>query len=136
MIEQTIVFLNSLTAEIEFSKVSIIKILAAFSAEPSFKNLLFLNSFSGFTDYDDFHSLWTESISSFAYYKSEEKEKMLQLGAYLGTTDVKNQINTIKLYKTFFENYRNNALSEYDKYGKVSTLFGLFTGASVFILLL
>ena len=61
---------------------------------------------------------------------------MLQLGSFLGTTDAKTQISTINLYKTFFEKYKNNAAADFEKYGKSSSLFGLFLGASVFILLL
>ncbi len=136
VLEETIIFLDSIIAEIEFSKINIISILCKFSNEASMKNLIFLNSFSDFSADDGFYNRWKEAINSFLYYKSEEKEKMLQLGSFLGTTDAKSQINTICLYKTFFENYKNNASADYEKYGKVSSLFGLFVGASVFILFL
>ena len=66
----------------------------------------------------------------------DEKIKMLQLGSFLGTTDADNQISTIKLYSGFFEKYRQCAVAEYEKYGRIASLFGMFAGASVFILLI
>ncbi len=136
VLEETVFFLNSLMSVIVFSKMNISEILSALSEESSLKNLHFLNRFPDLDIYGDFHKEWYTGITSFPYYKSEEKEKMLQLGTFLGTTDINSQIKTIKLYFTYFGNYRENAVNEYDKYGKVSSLFGLFIGASVFILLL
>ncbi len=134
--DETIIFLNTLCAEIEFSKMSILKILSYFTKEASMKSLCFLNDFSDGDVPENFHSVWKHSINTFPYYKSEEKEKMLQLGSFLGTTDVENQLKTIRLYLFFFESYRDNAVNEYEKYGKISALFGLFIGASVFLLLI
>lgn len=136
VLEETVYLLNALMSEIRFSKISIIAILSSLSEETSVKNLDFLKRFSDFDLYGDFHKEWHKAITVFPYYKNEEKAKMLQLGSFLGTTDTDSQIKTINLYFTYFEGYRENAKSEYDKYGKVSSLFGLFVGASVFILLL
>lgn len=136
VLEETVYLLNSLISEIEFSGIDIVKILSSLSAGASVKSLQYLNKFTDFEMYGDFHKEWYSSVASFPYYKSEEKDKMLQLGSYLGTTDTKSQIATIRLYFTYFENYRDSAVKEYEKYGRVSSLFGLFTGASVFILLL
>ncbi len=136
VLEDTLVLLKSLITEIEFSKTNLIKILSAFSEEQSMKNLLFLKKFEHTDIYSDFHSIWKEGIISFVYYKSEEKEKLLQLGTFLGTTDSYNQISTLSLYLTFFEKFHSNALAEYEKYGKISSLFGMFIGASVFVLLI
>ncbi len=136
VMEETLFFLNSLMSEIEFSKMNIPEILSSLSEREAVRNLTFLGRFSDFGLYGDFRKEWCEGISSFSCYKSEEKEKMLQLGAFLGTTDTESQIKTLKLYFNYFENYRENAVSEFNKYGKVSSLFGMFLGASVFVLLL
>ncbi len=136
LIEETIIFLNTLITEIEFSKRNVFEIFSVLSSEASMKNLPFLKSFGKSEEHSDFHSLWIKSINSTQSYKSEEKEKLLQLGNFLGTTDAKSQINTIRLYTVFFENYREKAVYEYEKYGKVSPLFGLFAGACIFILLI
>ncbi len=136
VLEETVFFLNSLMSEIEFSKMNIPEILSALSEESSLKNLKFLNRFPGLEIYGDFRKEWCTGINSFPYYKSEEKVKMLQLGTFLGTTDTNSQIKTIKLYFAYFGSYKENAVNEYEKYGKITSLFGLFIGASVFILLL
>ncbi len=136
VLEETVVFLNSLIAEIQFSKSGIPRILNTFSSADSMQSLVFLKSFSEMGEYSDFRRIWKESISLFSYYKSEEKEKMLQLGSYLGTTDTDSQISTIKLYLSYFVGYRDRALEDYGRNGKMSSLLGLFIGASVFILLI
>ncbi len=134
ILEETVVFLNALCSEIKFSKNNIIKILSDLSAHKSLNNLLYLDCFSSAIDYADFRNLWIGAVKSFPYYKRDEKLKMLQLGTYLGVTDTDNQINTINLFIVFFENYLNNAKTEYEKYGKIAPMFGLFAGASAFIL--
>lgn len=136
ILEETVVFLNALSSEIKFSKNNIIKILSDLSSYKSLNNLLYLDCFASVTEYADFRNMWIAALKSFPYYKREEKEKMLQLGNQLGVTDTDNQINTIKLFIVFFENYLNVAKAEYEKYGKTASLFGLFTGASAFILLI
>lgn len=136
VLEESVIFLDALINEIEFSKTDIISVLSKFSNESSMKNLTFLSYIADFGYESIFYSRWKYALDSFTYYKSEEKEKMLQLGSFLGTTDAKTQISTINLYKTFFEKYKNNAAADFEKYGKSSSLFGLFLGASVFILLL
>ncbi len=134
--QETVVFLDSLCTGIGFSKGGIVKLLSELSSESSFKSLKFLKTFTDYPDYEDFRKMWKEAVSSFAYYKRDEKMKMLQLGSFLGTTDADNQISTIRLYSVFFENYLKTAAEEYEKYGKVSSLFGMFAGATVFIILL
>ena len=136
VLDETVLFLNSLMGEIEFSRMNITDIIFSFSSGEAMKNLSYLNEIHHSDDQYDFHGQWKSSLSSFAYYKSSEKNKMLQLGDFLGTTDMCDQINIIRLYLSFFEKFRSNAVSEYEKYGKISSLLGLFTGASVFILLL
>ena len=134
VLEETLTFLSSLISEIRFSKNNIIKILSDLSSDEALNSLYFLKSFSCFTDNSDFRDIWIVSVKAFQYYKMEEKVKMLQLGAFLGSTDVESQIKTINRYIVFFENFLSKAETEYEKYGKTASLFGLFTGASVFIL--
>ncbi len=136
MLDETILLLNSVMAEIQFSKADIVKIISEISFESAVKNLSFLENLSDIPVYEDFRSAWQKSINLFPYYKREEKERLLQLGSFLGTTDVDSQIDTLKLYLSFFEVYRFNSQNEYEKYGKASSLFGFFIGASIFILLL
>lgn len=136
VLEETIGFLNSLIAEIQFSKKGIPEILLILSSAPSMQNLTFLKSFSDSREFTDLREAWLNSISSFSGYKSDEKEKMLQLGTFLGTTDTDNQISTIKLYLAYFSEYRDRARSYYEKNGKLSSLLGMFIGASVFVLFL
>ncbi len=136
VLEETVLLLNCLMSEIEFSQMNITEILSDLSDGVSMKNLHFMKGFSELGIYGDFHSEWCSGIKAFPYYRGEEKDKMLQLGSFLGTTDKDSQIKTIRLYFTYFGNYRENAVNEYEKYGKISSLFGLFFGASVFILLL
>lgn len=134
VLEETLTFLSSLISEIRFSKNNINKILSDLSSDEALNSLYFLKSFSFFTDNTDFRDIWIVSVKAFQYYKMEEKVKMLQLGAFLGSTDVESQIKTINRYIVFFENFLSKAETEYEKYGKTASLFGLFTGASVFIL--
>ncbi|MBR6567399.1 MAG: stage III sporulation protein AB [Clostridia bacterium] len=136
VMEETVFLLNSLMSEIEFTGADIAKILSSVSSKTSVKNLYYLKKFSDYELYGDFHKVWRSAVEAFPYYKSEEKEKMLQLGSFLGTTDKESQLATIKLYFNYFANYREVAVNDYEKYGRISSLFGLFAGASVFILLL
>jgi len=136
VLDETVVFLRSLVSEIEFTKSGINIILARFSAESTMKSLVFLKNFTDAECYSDFHGLWRKSIGGFPYYKSREKEKMLQLGSFLGTTDVTGQTEMINLYISYFSEYRSKAKEEYESRGKMYSLLGLFTGAAVYILLI
>lgn len=136
LIEETLVFLNCLAVEISYSREDIVSIVNKLSSEKPMMNLLFLKICSDNTKNGlDFPEAWREAVNGVSVYKREEKEKLLQLGSFLGTSDSENQINTIKVYSSFFEEYRNYAEEDYDKYGKVSTLFGVFLGAAIFILM-
>lgn len=128
--------LRSLEAEINFARSDIRKILNNFSNESSMRNLRFLNIFSDCNENTDFHLLWYDAVSSFPFYKRDEKFKLLQLGSFLGTTDAVSQIKAINLYESFFDNYLKNAMADNDKYGKAASLFGMFFGASVFIIII
>lgn len=136
VMDETLIFLRSLGAEIHFARSDIRKILYDLSSGESLKSLSFLEGFADYSENTDFPLVWHDCISSFSLYKSDEKSKMLQLGSFLGTTDADSQIKTIKLHESFFENYREKAITDNDKYGKAASLIGLFLGASVFILLI
>ena len=135
IIDETIIFMDSLIAEIGFEKITLPQILHRLSEDALIGNLYYLKAFNDGSEYIDFNHRWCENIKSFPYYKNYEKDKLIQLGNFLGTTDADSQINTIKIYLSFFENYRKNAMNEFDRFGKTSPLFGLFAGAAAFILL-
>lgn len=135
-IEETILLLSNISVEIKFTRKDLAEILKSFSNDSAYKNLSYLQSFSKYTTYDDFRSCWRVEIEAFTLYKSEEKEKMLQLVSCLGTTDVENQIRTIKLFSSYFDNYLINAVNDFNKFGKTAPMTGLFAGACIFILFL
>lgn len=136
LLEETLTFLNSLSVEIEYSQKSIIKIIDRISCEESVKNLEFLKDCIRQMNVGaDFPSAWCKAVESSRLYKREEKAKLLQLGSQLGTSDTDNQLRIIKVYSDYFQKYCLSASEDYKKYGKASSLFGMFIGAAIFVLL-
>ncbi len=135
LLEETITFLNVLIVSIEYSRMNIIRIICSLSEEGTVRNLDFIrNCACELERGSDFPKAWNESVKDALLYKSSEKDKLLQLGAFLGTSDSVNQINIIKSYIVYFSGFLDNAADDYNRYGKVLSLFGMFLGSAVFIL--
>lgn len=137
LLEDTLTFLNTLIVSIEFTRADMLRIISDMINEGTVKNLSFLRACADeIIEGYDFSYSWCNAVESFRLYKSDEKAKLLQLGAVLGTSDSKNQIKIIKTYIYFFEGFLLRANNDFAKYGKVSLMFGMFSGAAVFVLLL
>ncbi len=136
LLEETLTFLNTMIVSIEYTRSDILKIISSVIKEDSLKNLVFLRKcYDGIRNGYDFPDSWSKAVESTHLYKSDERAKLLQLGTCLGTSDSKNQVNIISSFRYYFEGYLSRANDDYTKYGKVSSLFGMFLGAVVFILL-
>lgn len=136
LLEDTLTFLNTLIVSIEYSRTSIVKIICDISGEDTVKNLNFIRICANeLNEGLDFPIAWNNAVGTALLYKSDERTKLLQLGNFLGTSDSENQINIIESYISYFKRFLNTATDDYNKYGKISSLFGMFVGAAVFILL-
>lgn len=132
----TVLFLQRLSDEIRYSRSNISEIIYRICSEASFGELDYLSKCNEYiTGGYDFPFAWRKSVETTPLYKSKEKEKIIQLGNFLGTSDCESQVNTINLYSAFFEKYHSEAVKDSEKYVKLACVSGIFIGASVFILL-
>ena len=85
---------------------------------------------------NDFPTAWETSVNHAIYYKSAEKNELLQLGSNLGTSNRDNQIEIICMHKTAFEEFLIKAKTKEQKYGKLSITLGTLMGCMFFIMVI
>lgn len=88
-------------------------------------------------DGDDFPEAWQRALEKETLpYSAEEKEKLLQLGNNLGTSDLKGQLSLMEIYSDFFSEYTQKAKSKEKKYGNTAVVLGALIGSMFFIILI
>ncbi len=85
----------------------------------------------------DFPDAWTVSIeNNCPFLKKEEKIKLIEYGKSIGKTDTENQIAILDTYCGYFENYKNKARDDFNKYNRTVIASFFFVGCGLFILLI
>ena len=85
----------------------------------------------------DFPEAWKNSLEKYSQlYKREEKERLLQLGANLGTSNTESQINILTMQINCFDEFLQKAKNKLKKYGNMSTALGVLSGCMIFIIVI
>ena len=85
----------------------------------------------------DFPNAWKHSLSLYSLqYKTQEKDKLLQLGENLGASNKENQLNILSLQTTCFCEYLQKAKEKRKKYGSMASTIGVLSGCMIFILII
>ncbi len=137
-LSQVLLFLSAVKVEIEFTLLPLCDIIDNLLKENVCGELDFLFCVREKTEGGmSFKQAWESSVrESSLPIKHEEREKLLSLGALLGTSDCKGQKAVLSLYGEFFGAYCQAAQSACERYSKMYMLSGFLSGAFVFIIFL
>lgn len=85
----------------------------------------------------DFPIAWKNSVfSTSVLYKTQEKERLLQLGLNLGAGDTESQLKILNVYSVYFQGFLEKAKQECKKNASTSAVLGFLSGFMIFILLI
>ena len=84
---------------------------------------------------DDFPVAWSDAVKCSDIYKKEEKQKLIQLGSFLGTSDLESQLTVIQIYIADFDVFRKEAQEKSKKYADTSIFVGAFCALGLFVMM-
>lgn len=124
--------------ETEYLNLSAQEILFRLSDSSEFRDIDYIDNIRMLiTHGEDFPVAWRQSIKRTSVnYKTDEKDKLLQLGENFGTSDIKNQISMLEMYENYFIEFISQAKIEYNKQAKTAIGVGALVGCMLFILLI
>lgn len=137
-LSQLLLFFSAVSVEIEFISLPLADIMKKIKEEKTCGKLDFI---APCIEYlyrgESFSSSWEKAVDkSLLPMRQEEKEKLLQLGYLLGTSDANGQKVILTLYSNYFTEFYNKAEADNERYGKLTVLLGAVLGMGLFILFL
>lgn len=138
LIEKTKLFIDAVKIEINYTNSSLPLIIENFSSQDTFETLDFLNLCQEKMNQGaDFPFAWKNAITQSSQpYIEDEKDKLINLGASLGTSDLNGQLSLLNMYSIYFDEFLTQAKKQKDKYSNMSVSLGVFIGLAVFVLVL
>ena len=138
LLEKTIVMLEELKIQIQFLNMPVYEMLETTGKKEYLSNLDYLSvCCEEMKKGKDFPEAWKLSIvNTLQLYKREEKERLLQLGTNLGTSNTESQINIIDSQMVSFDEFLTKAKNSSMKYSNMATLLGVLSGCMIFIVLI
>lgn len=137
LLEKTLLFINSMKLDFEYSALSLDLIIQKYAFDELYFPMRFLKiCYEEMQNGTDFPIAWKNSLMCPSLYNEEEKSKLLALGEILGTSNCQAQMNILNFYTVYFENFNIKAKKNSEKYGETSILTGIFLGIGLFVLLI
>ena len=138
LLEKTIMMLVEMKILLEYLNTPVCDLIIMTRSKDYLKDLKFLDVCYGYIELGkDFPAAWKESLESTpTLYMTQEKERLLQLGANLGTSNKESQINIISLQIVSFEDFLIKAKNKHKKYSGTATTLGVLSGCMIFILVI
>lgn len=138
ILEKTLIMLEEMKIQLNYLNVPIFDLLTNLSEKEYLKGLFYLKEcHSDLEQGIDFPRAWKNSIENASHlYKTDEKERLLQLGCNLGASSTENQLNILDLQIVYFTEFLENAKNQSEKYGSTITALGVLSGCMVFILVI
>lgn len=101
-----------------------------------FRNLKFLHLCCNYLKKgEDFPDAWKNAIDESAtMYMTQEKERLLQLGENLGTSNKEGQMKILNMQIVSFEDFLQKAKHKRKKYAGTAKALGVLSGCMIFIL--
>lgn len=137
ILSETAKFICLIRMEIEYTGANVQTLIEKAVQSGSCEKLDFLKQCLIFMKNDaSFHESWQKAVNvSRLPFKAEESKKLIEMGDFLGTTDLKSQITMLRLYDEYFSGFYKDSLADYRKYGNLWGFIGVAFGFGVFILI-
>ncbi len=138
IVHETLIMLEEMKVLLQYLNIPVYEMLMQISNKDYLRDLDFIaeccRQMSAGTD---FPMAWKDALKSTdQLYKTEEIEKLLQLGENLGTSNAENQLKFLNLQTTCFETFLKTAEDKNKKYSTTAITLSTLTGCMIFILIL
>ena len=136
LLEETVSFIVNLRLELQFRADNILCLLSSLSQLSSCRSLSFISECKErLSSGESFSSVWHISLENTTLpYRDDEREKLLSMADFLGTSDKETQSELLSLYEEYFNAFSKRAQKENEKYSKLCVMLGFITGFGIFIM--
>ncbi|MGN1443155.1 MAG: stage III sporulation protein AB [Acutalibacteraceae bacterium] len=135
ILDKTYSLLNEMKIMLEYYCLSVNELIDAAYEKSCYQKTFIIQCKKLLTDGNDFPVAWSASVESAGIYKKEEKQKLIQLGEFLGTSDLESQLTVMQMYITDFDEFRKDAQNKRKKYADTSIFVGAFCALGLFVMM-
>lgn len=137
LLEKTLLFIHSMKIDFEYNFLPLENMIEKYAEDATYASLRFLSQcHKKLSCGVDFPLAWSQSVESAAGYTAEERDKLLSLGKYLGTSSSDSQVNILEVYRTYFEQLSTAASEKADKYSETVLFSFVFLGIGIFVIII
>ena len=136
VLESTYFMLNEIKLTFSYSCLPIYEMIGVLSGKDRYAVTFIPDCKKNIDSGMDFPSAWEAAVKREDILSCEEKQKLLQLGSFLGTSDLESQISVIRLYLISFDEYRKEARLKSNKYADTCIYVGVFCAIGLFVMLI
>lgn len=135
LLEKTLLFIKNLKIDLSYSNMTLSAIIEKYANNEYYSPLSFLSDcFKKIADGGDIPDSWKVGVEKEKLYTKQEKEKLVNLGFFLGSVGLDGQLNMLELYENYFAAFYGKAHENKEKYSKTAIITGTFLGFGVFVL--
>ena len=133
LLENTVLFLNRLKIDFEYTMMPLCDVLKSYSAE--YMNVAFIKKCYEYSETGyDFPEAFSKSVEEEKMFSSDEKNKLISFGNLLGTSSVDTQIMFIEYYIKLFEKKHEEVCHVRENSSKSAFLVCVFIGLGIYII--
>ncbi|MGN1193955.1 MAG: stage III sporulation protein AB [Acutalibacteraceae bacterium] len=136
VLEATYLLLNEIKLTLEYSCLPMYELICLLGEKNSYSQTFMPECKKQIDGGMDFPDAWETSVNNACILHNEEKQKLLQLGTFLGTSDLKSQISVIDMYIISFDEYRKEARLKSKKYADTCIYVGVFCALGLFVMMI
>lgn len=135
---EILLFLSDVKIEIEYISLPLCEVLKKIQYSGICSNLGFIGDcLCKIDEGEDFCSAWNESVNlSQLPMKKEEREKLAELGSFLGASDLNGQVSMLSLFYETFSAYCKRADEDFEKHGKTCVTVSVIMAVGIFIFIM
>lgn len=134
--EAIYLLLNEIKLTLEYTCLPMDELITVLSSKQSYSDTFIPGCRKYIDSGMDFPEAWETAVNRADILCKEEKQKLLQLGSFLGTSDLKSQISVIDMYIISFDEYRKEARLKSKKYADTCIYVGVFCALGLFVMLI
>lgn len=134
ILDKTYLLLTEIKMLLEYSRPPLYELIARMAEKDCYRGLFIFECREEMKEGTDFPVAWTDAVGKRSLYKKEEKEKLIQLGSFLGTCDLESQLTVLQMYMITFDEFRKEARYKKQKYAATTIFVGVFCALGLFVM--
>lgn len=136
ILDKTFLMLNEIKIMLEYSCPSMYELIQMLAEKECYMGMFTSECKKELEEGIDFPAAWSSAVEKYGIYKKEERDKLIQLGSLLGTSDLESQLSVLQMYIISFDAFRKDAQVKNQKYAGTSVFVGTFCAFGLFVMLI